>query len=444
MKEWQLVSLIGPTHHYSGLASGNRASIDHRHCPSYPREGALQMLSWMETLLSLGVPLYFLPPLFPREAKNNTIEVPALSSAYIWCANIGTFTPSCDARDGRARLSLANLSSNYHRSFEGKARIKMLQTLFQKCSIELIAPYPRHQGLFCEGAANHIRFCPPASSHPSLDLQKGLHLFVYGFEEHPQEECGALLNKPSGNFTPRQSAQAQRWIAALHKIEPSSLIFAKQCPEAIHQGIFHNDVISTGHEQLFFLHEESFVAQKKVLEQLQERFFDLFEQPLAIEWIDRSRLTLDEAVTSYFFNSQIVTSYDRQGKRAGNVLLTPIECQINQSAAKLCEEIVARNLLAIADWKVCDLTQSMQGGGGPACLRLRMPLTTREAAGLDPRAILSEEKIERLRRCVMRYWPEKLHIEQLFEQEEARQLHQEAKRALLELYQALDLEELVP
>jgi succinylarginine dihydrolase len=55
-----------------------------------------------------------------------------------------------------------------------------------------------------------------------------------------------------------------------------------------------------------------------------------------------------------------------------------------------------------------DLDQSMAGGGGPACLRLRLPLTPGELATLAPGVLLDEAKLQQLEAWVDQYYRDEL------------------------------------
>jgi succinylarginine dihydrolase len=60
----------------------------------------------------------------------------------------------------------------------------------------------------------------------------------------------------------------------------------------------------------------------------------------------------------------------------------------------------------IADAIVVDVRESMRNGGGPACLRLRVPVSDEARAAIDPRFLLDGRKWEALARLVERAWPE--------------------------------------
>src|SRR5271169_6481659 len=62
MREYQFDGLVGPTHNYGGLSSGNVASTSHGGQTSNPRAAALQGLAKMKFVRDLGVRQAVLPP----------------------------------------------------------------------------------------------------------------------------------------------------------------------------------------------------------------------------------------------------------------------------------------------------------------------------------------------------------------------------------------------
>src|SRR4051812_23325470 len=60
--EFNFDGVVGPTHNYAGLASGNLASQQNRRLISHPKQAALQGLEKMKFLADLGVPQAVLPP----------------------------------------------------------------------------------------------------------------------------------------------------------------------------------------------------------------------------------------------------------------------------------------------------------------------------------------------------------------------------------------------
>ncbi|HBQ18450.1 MAG TPA: succinylarginine dihydrolase, partial [Myxococcales bacterium] len=108
-----------------------------------------------------------------------------------------------------------------------------------------------------EGAANHTRLTPEVG-------EPGVHLFVYGRE-------GLRGDRPAPRRYPaRQTLEASRAVARLHRLPEARAVFAQQTPAVIDQGVFHNDVIAVGHERVLFFHEEAFLDEAALLETLGE------------------------------------------------------------------------------------------------------------------------------------------------------------------------------
>ena len=62
IREVNFDGLVGLTHNYSGLAHGNVASMSHGGLVSNPKEGALQGLAKMKSLMDAGYAQGVLPP----------------------------------------------------------------------------------------------------------------------------------------------------------------------------------------------------------------------------------------------------------------------------------------------------------------------------------------------------------------------------------------------
>jgi hypothetical protein len=82
-----------------------------------------------------------------------------------------------------------------------------------------------------------------------------------------------------------------------------------------------------------------------------------------------------------------------------------------------------------------ELDQSMAGGGGPACLRLRLPLTQQEMASLTPGVLLDAARLQQLEAWVDRHYRDELTPDALADP----QLLQETRQALDALTQLLGL-----
>ena len=103
--------------------------------------------------------------------------------------------------------------------------------------------------------------------------------------------------------------------------------------------------------------------------------------------------------------------------------------------ANYIAELISDPNCCLQDVHFVDLRQSMQNGGGPACLRNRIILTEEEATCLRGRVILSEDLWLQLNRWVDRHYRETLQFAELVDPT----LVVEAQTALDELTQILEL-----
>jgi succinylarginine dihydrolase len=77
----------------------------------------------------------------------------------------------------------------------------------------------------------------------------------------------------------------------------------------------------------------------------------------------------------------------------------------------------------------------MQNGGGPACLRLRVLLTDRERAAVNPAVFLTPALYESLKSWITRHYRDHLTPAELADPK----LLEESRKALAELYRLLNL-----
>lgn len=434
--------LVGPTHNYAGLSHGNIASLSHRGAASNPRKAALEGLVKMKRLADLGIAQAVLPPhdrpsvetlrrfgfggsdteVLQAAAEHAPGLLVACSSASsMWAANAATVTPSADSGDGRTHFTPANLVSKFHRSIESPQTGRILRAIFRDAGHFVVHdPLPNGQGIGDEGAANHTRFAP--AHHFS-----GVHLFVYGHRAFSP----ATTHLSPQTFSSRQALESSEAIARCHGISTTAALFAQQHPEAIDAGVFHNDVISVGNENVFLYHDRAFVETGRVIDELQRKFAHAHPgATLSAIAVPSQRVSLAHAVQSYLFNSQLVTL--RPGVMA---LIAPSECEQVASVHQFVSELVATKKSPIAEVHYLDLNQSMRNGGGPACLRLRVVLTAAERATLPPAVFFSETK-----QAELVAWVEKHYREHLLPDDLADPfLLEENRRALDQLTQLLGL-----
>jgi succinylarginine dihydrolase len=439
--------LVGPTHNYAGLSAGNVASMRHGGRVSRPREAALQGLAKMRSLADLGVPQAVLPPherpsiphlrgfgfagtdaevLAAAARQAPRLLVACSSASNMWVANAATVTPSRDAADGRVHFTPANLVSKLHRSLEPEQTARTLRAIFRDPRRFTVHEPVGGGALFGdEGAANHTRLAPAAG-------EAGLHVFVSGHRALPS---GAREPGPR-RFASRQARECGEAIARTHGLADRAVLHLRQHPVAINAGVFHNDVIAVGHENLLLAHEQAFASPRAALAAIRRGFRALHPgAELHLVTVPRRRVPLPDAVKSYLFNSQIVTL--APGRMA---LVAPQECRENARVRDFVGELVAGAATPLREVHHLDLRQSMRNGGGPACLRLRVVLTADEWDAIAPGVRFDAALHARLEAWVRRHYRERLTQRDLSDP----QLLEECRRALDELTGILGLGSIYP
>ena len=94
----------------------------------------------------------------------------------------------------------------------------------------------------------------------------------------------------------------------------------------------------------------------------------------------------------------------------------------------------------IAEVLTLDLRQSMRNGGGPACLRLRVPLNDAERATLGARVVLDVALADEIEAWIRKHYRDRLAPADLADP----QLLDESRRALDELTTLLRLPPIYP
>ena len=432
--------LVGPTHHYAGLSVGNEASQNNRDGLSNPKKAALQGLYKMKALADRGFVQGILPPQ-PRPNLRLLREVgfqgsdeqvirqaahaaPQLLSAFssassMWTANAATVSPSADSADGKVHFTVANLNNKLHRMQEAPTTSAILGATFADPRyFAHHAALPQHGDLGDEGAANHNRFCR------EYDRQ-GVQFFVYG-------------RRASGGIAPmkypaRQTLEASEAVARLHQLDPRYTVFAQQAPQAIDRGVFHNDVIAVSNRHVLFHHQLAFVDQATVLATLRAKS-DSLDIPFTSVEVPDERVSLDDAVASYLFNSQLLSRDD-----GSMMLVLPQESRDHQGVWRYLTELVKADN-PIDELRVFDLRESMANGGGPACLRLRVVLTQDEMQAVNPAVMMNDTLFTRLNDWVDRYYRDRLTQADLVDP----QLLREGREALDALSTILQLGSVYP
>ena len=382
LREINFDGIVGPSHNYAGLSPGNFAATRNAGRGSQPRAAALQGIAKMRANIALGLVQGILLP-HPRpdhrwlaELATAYADAPlhlkaqALSASAMWAANAATVSPAPDTDDGRCHLTVANLVTMPHRSHEWRWTLAQLRQAFADPAFVVHPPVPAPFG--DEGAANHMRLC---DGHADA----GIEIFVYGVA--------------GGPYPARQHREASEAIARAHRLDPARTLFVRQSDAAIAAGAFHNDVVAVANERVLFTHEHAFADRDGFYADLR-RILPSVE----IVEVPASAVSLADAVSSYLFNAQLVTTGD------GMTLVLPSEVSANVGVRRWLEAMIAGNG-PIRRLSIVDVRESMANGGGPACLRLRV---VADPATIDPRFLVDDAKLDAIARLVERHWPENI------------------------------------
>jgi succinylarginine dihydrolase len=329
-----------------------------------------------------------------RVAKEDPTLLAAVSSASaMWAANAATVSPGNDSTNSKLHFTPANLVSTFHRSLESQTTALILKRIFaDESHFTHHPPLPAATIFADEGAANHTRLY----SDPS---KPGLQIFTYGRAGNE--------SSTQTSFPARQTLHASRAIARLHQLNDAATFFVKQNPRAIDAGAFHNDVVAVGHRNVILIHQTAWADQPAALQQIAAAFESLCSQPLHVIEIPESQLSLADAINTYLFNSQLVTLPDDSIS-----LIAPIECRENPAARNVIDQILV-GLHPITSVHYVDVRQSMQNGGGPACLRLRVPLNDRQLHSMHPNVLWSDQLYLSLKTWINQHYRDRLTIADL-------------------------------
>jgi succinylarginine dihydrolase len=404
-REYNFDGLVGPTHNYAGLSVGNLASAAHEGQVSSPLKAALQGLGKMRFVASLGVGQAVLPPqprpslrtlralgfrgtdeaVVVRAAKEAEHLLRLVSSAAaMWTANAATVAPSEDAQDSRLHLTPANLEAMFHRRLEADTTHAVLHRIFGDSKhFTVHAPLPG--GVHCadEGAANHTRLVVPG--------RPAVHLFAWGRSSQRPGVAPA-------RFPARQTYEASEALARLHALPATSCLFPQQAPAGIDAGAFHTDVLAVGNDNFLMLHAHAFLDTETLLSTLKARLGPTFRYALATE----EALPVADAVGAYPFNSQVLTLAD-----GSMCIVAPKESKARPKARAFLERVLAEDN-PVKAVHYLDVRESMNNGGGPACLRQRIRLTEAERAAVKARVFYDEALHQDLEAWVRRHYRDRL------------------------------------
>ncbi|NWE80532.1 N-succinylarginine dihydrolase, partial [Pseudomonas edaphica] len=347
--------------------------------------------------------------------------VASCSASSMWVDNAATVSPSADTADGRVHFTAANLNCKYHRSIEHPTTSRVLGAMFaDQKHFAHHAALPAVAQFGDEGAANHTRFCRDYG-------EAGVEFFVFG-----RSAFDTRYPAPQ-KYPARQTLEASQAVARLHGLKDDGVVYGQQNPAVIDAGVFHNDVIAVGNGEVLFYHEDAFLNTEQMLAELQGKLGKLGGNFQSV-CVPRAEVSVEDAVRSYLFNSQLLTRAD-----GSMLLIVPEECRANERVWQYLQGLTASGGL-IREVKVFDLKQSMQNGGGPACLRLRVALNESELAAVNPGVIMTAPLYETLTQWVDKHYRDSLRESDLADP----QLLLECRTALDELTQILKLGSVYP
>ena len=417
--------LVGPTHNYAGLSYGNVASLSNARSVSSPRSAAKQGLKKMKALHDMGLVQGVLAPqerpdvYALRRLGFTGSDEQVLKNAYKKSPAIfQAVSASADTADGRVHFTPANLTNKFHRSLEPEVTGRILQAMFSDSKhFQHHRHLPDNEHFGDEGAANHTRFCQDYGL-------EGVEMFVYGRYAFDGSKPAPV------KYPARQTREASEAVARLHGLTDTSTVYVQQNPDVIEQGVFHNDVIAVGNQNVLFYHQEAFLDTKSKLNELEQKL----QVPMHFIEVPTAQVPVSEAVKTYMFNTQLVTLEDGR-----MVIIAPTECEESDIVRTYFEDLVSKNT-PIKEVRYFDVKQSMRNGGGPACLRLRVAMNDVELKAVNQACIMTDTLFERLNTWVDTHYRDELSTADLADP----QLLIESRQALDELTQILQLGSVYP
>ena len=427
--------LVGPTHNYAGLSEGNVASLSNANNSSNPKSAALQGLKKMKALHDMGLTQGVFAPqerpdiytlkrlgfqgsdaqiLNAAYKTSPTLLASCCSASTMWTANAATVSPSADTHNQKVHFTAANLANKFHRSLEPETTSNILKAIFNNDDY-----FQHHQHLNDnehfgdEGAANHTRLCENYG-------EKGLEIFTYG-------RVAFNRSTPTPTKYPaRQTLEASQAIARLHGVSDENAVFVQQNPDVIDQGVFHNDVIAVGNQNVLLYHEQAYLNTDSFKAEVSQKFSG---KNLHFIEVSTEQVSIEDAVNTYLFNTQIITLADNS-----MAIIAPMHCRENIQVFDYLQSLIAASN-PINHLEFFDVNESMKNGGGPACLRLRVALTDQELAAVNPNCLLTDSLYLQLVAWVNNHYRDKLTLKDLSDP----QLLIESRTALDELTQLLSL-----
>ena len=102
----------------------------------------------------------------------------------------------------------------------------------------------------------------------------------------------------------------------------------------IDQGVFHNDVIAVGNQNVLFFHQQAFLHTEAALAEVRTKFGD---GELHFIEVPTAEVSVQDAVKSHLFNTQILTL--PSGEMA---IIAPTECRDNPAVSAYLARLVTQ------------------------------------------------------------------------------------------------------
>jgi succinylarginine dihydrolase len=181
-------------------------------------------------------------------------------------------------------------------------------------------------------------------------------------------------------------------------------VFVQQNPDVIDQGVFHNDVIGVGNQNVLFYHQQAYLNSVNFIEEVKAKY-----QGNSLHFVEvaTEQVSIKDAVNTYLFNTQIVTLSENN-----MAIIAPMHCQENIAVYNYLQDVIAGDS-PINQVKFFDVNESMKNGGGPACLRLRVALTQQELDAVNPACLLTDGLYITLVNWVEKYYRDRLVLDDL-------------------------------
>ena len=167
--------------------------------------------------------------------------------------------------------------------------------------------------------------------------------------------------------------------------------------------------MATSHRNVWLHHEHAYIDADKTILEIEERFELVTQQSLHRCKITAAELPLCDAVSSYLFNGQLLPS-DRGPELM--TMLCPEQVRETPTALRAIESLIDSDGPIVA-CEFVELRESMNNGGGPACLRLRVPMNEANWKNLPGNLRFSETIADQLCRVIESTYPAKLETSDL-------------------------------